>query len=299
MVNNQANDRGLLPYLAISVGIISLGFSPIFIRWANAPGIVTAFYRMAIPVVVMAWPFSLRFIKKTSKPSRAAVGIGLLGGALFAADLAFWATGVKMSGATNPTLLANTAPLWVGIGAMIFFHERLPLKFWLGMLLAFTGAAVILGLDLRQDLQFGIGSGFGIFSAIFYGGFFLVTQRGRRDLDALSFLWISALGSSIVLALLSWMLGYSLIGYSMETYLVFLAMGLFVQSFGWLVINYAQGHLPASLVAPTMLGQPVMTAILAAPLLNEKFTFWQIVGGIAVLLGILIVHRSRMTNHIP
>jgi len=35
----------------------------------------------------------------------------VLGGLFFMADLALWATGVVMSGATNPTLLANTAPL--------------------------------------------------------------------------------------------------------------------------------------------------------------------------------------------
>jgi drug/metabolite transporter (DMT)-like permease len=71
-------------------------------------------------------------------------------------------------------------------------------------------------------------------------------------------------------------------------------MGLIVQIIGQLAINYALGYLPASLVAPTMLGQPVLTAVLAGPLLHEYLSGTQVVGGIAVLLGVYIVHRSRI-----
>jgi drug/metabolite transporter (DMT)-like permease len=60
-----------------------------------------------------------------------------------------------------------------------------------------------------------------------------------------------------------------------------------------MTINYAQGYLPASIVSPTLLGQPVVTAIVAAILLGEQFTTWQIVGGILVLLGVYLVHRSN------
>ena len=51
------------------------------------------------------------------------VGIAALGGLFFAGNLAFWASGVLLSGATNPTLLLNTAPLWVGLGAVILWED--------------------------------------------------------------------------------------------------------------------------------------------------------------------------------
>jgi drug/metabolite transporter (DMT)-like permease len=62
---------------------------------------------------------------------------------------------------------------------------------------------------------------------------------------------------------------------------------------GWLSINYALGHLPASLVSPTLLGQPVITAIAAVPLLGQLLSATQIVGGLTVLAGIYMVHRSK------
>jgi drug/metabolite transporter (DMT)-like permease len=48
-----------------------------------------------------------------------------------------------------------------------------------------------------------------------------------------------------------------------------------------------------SVVAPTMIGQPVLTALLAIPLLNEGLHTAQLLGGLIVLAGIYLVHRSR------
>ena len=92
-------------------------------------------------------------------------------------------------------------------------------------------------------------------------------------------------------------LGQPLFGYSPRTYLNFMGLGLVSQSLGYLAINYALGHLPASLVSPTLLGQPVVTALLAWPLLGERLRAWQIVGGIAVLTGVLLVQTSQRKSH--
>jgi drug/metabolite transporter (DMT)-like permease len=130
-------------------------------------------------------------------------------------------------------------------------------------------------------------------AAIFYGGYFLITQSGRKRLNSLTYTWLTTLSASLALLVLSLVLGHSLTGYSAFSYLNFLALGVVVQVFGWLAINYSQGYLPASIVAPTMLAQPVVTALLAVLLLGERLSFWQILGGATVLIGVYIVHRSR------
>jgi len=289
---SDSRRTNLLSYTALGVGILSLGFSGIFVRWAHAPGVVTSFYRMAIAVVLMALPFARRLRAAGGIPA-AGLRLALLGGLFFAGDVALWATGVVLGGATNPTLLANTAPLWVGLGALLIFRERLSAAFWAGLLLAMTGAAAVLGLDTLRATAFGLGSLLGLLAAIFYGGYFLVTQRGRETLDSMTYFWLAALSSSAVLLLLSLLLGLPLVGYDKRTYLNFLGLGVVTQTLGYLAITYAIGHVPASLVAPTLLGQPVVTALLAGPLLGERLSTGHIVGGIAVLAGVYIVHRSR------
>jgi drug/metabolite transporter (DMT)-like permease len=62
---------------------------------------------------------------------------------------------------------------------------------------------------------------------------------------------------------------------------------------GYLALGYALGHLPASVVSPTMLGQPVLTALLAIPILGESLHPVQWIGGLVVLGGIYLVNRSR------
>jgi len=286
------NPSRLPAYLALGVGILSLGFSAIFVRWANAPGIVTSFYRMAIATVLLAWPFYRR-VKAKGNLSRQGLRFAVVGGLFFAADLALWATGVVLSGATNPTLLANTAPLWVGLGALVLFRERLEAMFWAGLLLAMTGAAIILGLDSLRAMSFGVGTLLGLLAGIFYGGYFLITQRGRETLDSLTYFWPAAVSSTVGLLILNLALRQPLTGYPAFAYLNFLALGLVSQSFGYLAINHALGYLPASIVSPTMLGQPIMTAILAGLLLGEVLSLWQALGGLAVLAGVYVVHHSQ------
>jgi drug/metabolite transporter (DMT)-like permease len=280
------------PYLALIGGLFAIGFSAIFIRLAGVPGTVAAFYRMAIGLIALtpAFLFSLR--RQRELPI-GELRIALLGGLFFAVDLSFWSTGVVLSGATNPTLLANTAPVWVSLGAWLLYGEKLPLPFWVGLVIAMVGAVLVLGFDALQAFELGLGTFLGLLAGIFYGAYFLVTQRGRRRLNALAYFWFSVLSSTLILLVINLILGQPLLGYSSDAYLSLLGVGVLSQGLGWLAINYAQGHLPATLVAPTLLAQPVMTAIFAIPILGERLAGLEILGGVIVLTGIYLVHRSR------
>ena len=280
-----------LSYFALAAGILSIGFSGIFVRWANAPGPVLSFYRVTIATIVLAYPFWKR-VRQNKLPARG-IWLAILGGLFFGGDMALWATGVMLSGATIPTLLANTAPVWVGIGALLIFRERLNKTFWAGLGFAFAGAIVVMGLNPLRGFIFDLGAWLGLLSGLFYAGYFLVTQKGRRWLDALSYLWIVGASSAVLLLIISQLFHQPLTGYPAQTYLSFLGIGLVSQVFGWLAINYALGHLPATIVAPVMLGQPVMTAILAAVLLSVSLTLEQFFGALAVLMGVYFANRGQ------
>ena len=84
-------------YLALGAGIVSISFSAIFVRWANAPGAVTGFYRMLIAVIVLAFPF-MRYVHRTGRLPRREVMIALAAGLFFGGDLVFWNTGILISG---------------------------------------------------------------------------------------------------------------------------------------------------------------------------------------------------------
>jgi drug/metabolite transporter (DMT)-like permease len=180
---------------------------------------------------------------------------------------------------------------------MLFFGERPGRLFWIGLLIAMSGAAVILGVDALNDV--GLGTFFGVLSGMFYGGYFLVVQRSRQQLNTLTSFWLSAVSASLALALVARLLGQPLTGYTNLTYLYLIALSLIVQVGGQMGVAYALGYLPASLVSPTLLLQPVLTGILAVPILGQLLSPVQIAGGAAVLIGIYVVHRSRLDLRPP
>jgi drug/metabolite transporter (DMT)-like permease len=281
--------------LALIFGVLVISSSAIMTDLADAPGSVVSFYRMGIGTLVLAIPFASRWRRSAALSTRG-LWLAVLAGVFFGLDLAAWATGITHAGATIPTLLGNMAPVWVGLGAWLIFKEKLKPGFWLGLAVALAGMIAVLQLDFGGAMQVNAGALFGVVSAFFYGAYMLVTQKGRDHLDALSFFWVAALSSTITLAVLILVLQDPLTGYSTFTYLNFIGLGVVVQGIAWLAINYAQGYLPASLVSPTLLIQPVLTAFLAGPLLGETFSLQQWLGGAAVLLGIIIVYRSRVVR---
>lgn len=287
----------LTAYLALALGVLFMGFSGIFVRWANAPGIVTGFYRMAIATALMTLPFwrnQSRQRRRGARPwTRREVALAALGGLFFAGDLTFWNSGIMISGATNPTLLGNTAPVWVGLGAYFIFHEQLGRRFWYGLTLALAGALLILGLDALRSLTLGLGSLYGLIAGVFYGAYFLTIQRSRSTMDTVTVFWLVALSATLALGLFTIIGGLPFTGYPPRTYLSFLGLGLVVHGAGQFLFSYALGYLPASHVSPAGLGQPVVTAILAVPLLGEQLSAGQIVGGLIVLFGVYLVQRSR------
>jgi drug/metabolite transporter (DMT)-like permease len=285
-------NRAWLPYIALVLGVIALGFSALFVRWANAPGPVVGFYRLGLSTLILI-PFFIVRRRNGAAISWAIMIFPILGGLLTALDHGFWNTSVNYTTATNAALLANTAPLWVALFAWLVWKEHLKTAFWIGLLLTLAGAAIVLGTDFLRHTKFGIGDLLAITAGIFYAGYFLVTQRGRVHWDTLSYVWIVGLVSSLCLLGISLGFGMPITGYPLQSYLAFLGAALVAQTGGYLAVGYALGHLPASLVAPTMLGQPIVTALLAIPLLGESLQAAQILGGLAVLAGIYIVHASR------
>jgi drug/metabolite transporter (DMT)-like permease len=88
-------------------------------------------------------------------------------------------------------------------------------------------------------------------------------------------------------------LGMPLFGYSPATYVTFLLAALISQLCGYFLITFSLGKLPASVVMPTMVAQPILTAIIAIPIVGEPLLLGQILGGLVALLGIYIINTSK------
>jgi drug/metabolite transporter (DMT)-like permease len=281
-----------IPYLALVAGILSLSFSAMFVRWANAPGPITGFYRVLLSSLLLT-PFIVRRLRIQTASNLHAVLFPVLAGIFTAGDFALWNTSVQYTTAANATLLGNTAPLWVALGAWLLFREKLTGQFWLGLVFALAGATLILGTDFLQHPRLGLGDLMAIGTGMFYGGYFLSTQRSRQFFHPLTHLWIMGVSASAMLLLINIALRNPITGYPAQSWLVFFSTAIVSQIIGYLSLTYSLGHLPAAVVSPTMIGQPIATAVLAIPLLGEIPTGMQIIGGVIALAGIYFINLTH------
>jgi drug/metabolite transporter (DMT)-like permease len=290
--NTMMNNKSLLAYLALGVGIFSLSFSAMFVRWANAPGPVTAFYRLFFSIFLLL-PFFIPRIRTRPVLKTGSIIFPLLAGVFTACDLGLWTASLSYTTAANATLLGNTAPLWVALGTWLILKQKLTQAFWRGLAITLLGAALIMGTDFILHPRFGIGDAMAIFTGIFYGGYFLFTERSRTRFDPVTHIWLVGVGASLSLFVVNTLLRYPLTGYPPRSWLVFLSTAVVSQLIGYMSLAYALGHLPASVVSPTMVLQPIVTTLLAIPLLGEIPSIWQGIGGAIALVGIYAVNQSH------
>jgi drug/metabolite transporter (DMT)-like permease len=288
-------NKALTAYLALAIGIVSLSFSAMFVRWANAPGPVTAFYRLFFSIFLLL-PFFLPRLR-TNQPIRSQmIFFPLLAGVFTAFDLALWTASLAYTTAANATLLGNTSPLWVALGTWLILKQKLTAGFWRGLAVALMGAVLIMGTDFLMHPRFGVGDAMALFTGFFYGGYFLFTQKSRATFDPVVHIFFVGVGASFSLFIINMMLGYPFLGFDRDTWLIFLATAVVSQVIGYMSLAYALGHLPASVVSPTMILQPVVTTLLAIPLLAEVPTAWQGIGGLVALVGIYLVNQSHLKS---
>jgi len=280
------------PYIALAVGISALSLSAMFVRWAEAPGPITGFYRLLISTFLLT-PLFLRQQKRLEPIDKKYLFFPLLAGIFTAFDFAFWNSSLKYTTAANATLLGNTSPLWVALFALFIFREKLRGVFWLGLILALTGAALVMGSDFLRHPTLGLGDLMASTAAIFYASYQLTTQRGRKYIDPFRYTWLVGVSATIGMFIMNLVLGNSFTGYPAQTWIIFFVTAIVSQMIGYLAISYALGHLPASVVSPTLIGQPILTAILAIPMLGEIPNSTQWIGGVIALVGIYIVNQSH------
>lgn len=281
--------KNLAPaYIALAGGVLCIAFSAIFVRVAEVPGATSAFYRVLFAAAV-AVPLCLW--KRPALPKRKAVVLTLAGGAFFAIELLLWQVALLLTSVANATLLANIAPVWVALGALILFRERLGSYFWPGLLLALVGMVLVVSGGALELARFNYGDALSIVASFFYAFYLLVTQRVRAEMDTLSFLALSLVSSVVLLLVVCLVWGAPLGGFSARTWAALAALGGLSHLGGYLAINYALGHMRATSVSVSLLAQPLITSLLSIPLLGELLGAQQITGGALVLSGIYLVNR--------
>ncbi|MDR3673517.1 MAG: DMT family transporter [Holophaga sp.] len=289
-------DHTLMAWLALAFGTVCIGFSAIFVKLAHVPGPASAFYRVLIAslVLVPCW-----LVRRRRRLEPADLRLIVAGGIFFAVDIAMWNTSILLTSAATATLLANNAPLWVGLASFLLFKERLSGRYWLGLAVALAGMMWLVGGAAFRQLRLDGGNLLAVGASLFYAAYLLTAHRARARADLLTVVTLSTVVSVAALLVINLAMGTALSGYGRSAWLALAGLGLISQLGGWLGINYALGHLRAAPVSVFLLAQVVVTAAVAMPVLGEFVKTNQVVGGVLVLAGIVLVILGTAQEALP
>lgn len=279
------------PRIALVIGIICISIFPILVKLNYTPGLISAFYRMAIALAFIL-PYAI-FTKKLEIPEGRTFLLALLCGICFGSDVAVWNIAIQESTATQASLLTNLSPVWVGIGTFFFLKPKPSVNFWIGTVVAVLGMITLVGFKFFAQLSFDIGFSFGLLSGVFYAIYILISKEVLTKTSIVNFMTLSLISSSLFLGVLSWALGESFNGFTNIGWFVLLIQGLVCQLLAWLSISYSTQHMRATRVSLSLLAQAILTAILAWIFLNEVITLQMILGGIVLLFGIRLTFYDK------
>lgn len=279
------------------LGASAIGFAPIFVRLSSVGPISTAFWRLALAVPVL-WLGVLLARRQQPGMSRPLTGkekkLLLAAGFFFAGDLIFWHLAINYTSIANATLLPNMAPVFVTFGAWLFFRQRVSRTFLAGLLLAVSGAALLIGQSFTLSRANLLGDVLALSTAVFYASYLLTTSHLRQHVAALTFMAWSGTVCALILLPAAWLSGELFWPPTAVAWLVLLALALVSHAGGQGLIAHALAALPATFSAVSLLWQPVMAALLAWLLLGEALSPLQITGGAVILSGIFIARRGSL-----
>lgn len=279
------------PKLALALGILCISIFPILVRLQLTTGLISAFYRMFIASMLLL-PYII-VTRKFKLPPTTTTLVAVVSGLVFATDIAIWNIAIQKSSATQATLLANLSPVWVGIGSFLFLKNKPSTNFWIGTAIALMGMVTLVGFETFAQLNFDLAFVFALLSGMLYATYILISKNILSRVDVLSFMSIVLVSASLFLGLICGITSEPFSGFSNTAWLVLFIQGAVCQLTAWLLISYSTQHLQATRVSLSLLGQAVLATFLAWLFLDEKMSWFRIIGAVFLLLGIRITFYNK------
>ncbi len=279
--------------LVMGVGLAAVSLSAIFIRLADAPGVVVAAYRMVLASLILL-PWTLRALKRTPL-TRQNAGYAVLAGLLLGVHFATWISSLSYTSVAASTSLGTTTPVWVAIASWLVLGFAPSFTTLLGMLVAILGGALIgFGGGVAQASSAPLtGNVLALIGAAAAAAYLLLGRAAQnRGLGLQAYIGVAYGVAALSLVPLPLVMGLSYSAYSPATFFWILLLALIPQLIGHTAYNYSVKHLDPAVVATVILLEPIGASILALIFFTEVPPLPTLVGALVLLVGVAITARN-------
>lgn len=287
----------LAMFVALLTGATCIGFSGVFVRFADVGPAAAGFWRMIFALPVLALWMGL----ERRRPGRPTTTSGVLlpivvAGLAFGVDVVLYNAALGFTTIANASLLGNLSPVAVVLGGWLLFAER-PSRRILGALALAIGGALMLVLPKFTGGAAALsGSLFGdslaIGAALSYAAYIMAVRRARDGAEAGRISLIASAICAVFCLVAALALGETILPSSLQGWLAVIALGLVSHALGQGLITLSLGQYGASAASLVMVW-PALVAVLAAwALFGEQPSPAQAFGGVAILAAVLMVRKG-------
>ncbi len=276
------------PLAVLIIGIIGVSTGSIFARLADAPALVTAAYRMGLAALILIPLAAWKVGDELRNLSVHDIKLAMLSGFFLALHFAAWISSLDYTAIANSVVLVNTIPLWVGLFTPLIAKDRIKGSTIISIIVSVVGAAIIGFGDFATAGKALWGDMLAVCGAVCAAIYLLFGRNLRRKLSLLAYVAICYGSAAIILWLVVLFLNLPVTGYSTQTVAAFWAMALVSQLIGHSSYNWSLKWFSTSLVAVSLLGEPIGSTLLAYIIFDEGLTWLKLIGGLFILSAIYI-----------
>jgi drug/metabolite transporter (DMT)-like permease len=292
-------DRPLFnPSLALVSGVLAISTGAIFARLADAPPLVIAAYRVGLASLLLApvawWQARHELFQLTKRDYQLAI----LAGLFLALHFGTWISSLSYTSVANSVVLVNTHPIWVGLLAPIITKDRLTSLTKIGIAVSVIGGAIIGAGDFAIGGQALWGDFLALLGSICAAFYLMLGRKLRRKLSLLAYVIVCYGSAAIILWVMVLAMGLPATGFSTGTYAAFAGMAIISQIIGHSSYNWALKWFSTSLIAVSLLGEPIGATILAYIIFDEGLTWTKLLGGMLILSAIYLAAKGEVGSKI-
>lgn len=286
------------PAATLAAGACVVSLAPILVKAIHQTGLgptAIALWRCVLGAALILGVTALR--RRSLRVPGPAMGLLLLAGLAFAADLYVWHRSVVLAGAGMATILGNTQVFVTAVLSALFFRESLTWRFLAMALVAMIGVVMLVGVgsDVPFTTDYLHGIAYGLATGAVYGVFLILLRgAGRRSVGVTSLAplaWFS-LYASVFLGGTVAVESQPILPPSWIAWLLLLLLALIAQSLGWWAISKSLVHVKGSVGGLILLLQPVLATVWGVLLFGEDLEPLQLLGAL-VTLGAIYLGSTR------
>jgi len=282
-----------LAILSIALGtLIWSAASPVF-KWSmqDTPPFTIAFFRFLIATLIM-FPFMLRN-KKIVIRFEDFYKLFILAITGLTMNIGFYYLGLSLSQSINAPIIASTIPIFLIFGAILFLHEKPKPKALYGTLVSLIGICIIIFRPIHHVSLVGsiLGNIYLLLSVLSLVSYTILLKKFKLKYHSSTIIfWIFFIASVTFFPAFIFENHKESIHQvlSFQGSLGILYGAVLSSLLGQVLYNYSVNSLSAGEIGIFIYLEPVMTALVAIPLLHEQITFFYLLGSLFVFLGIFI-----------